>query len=497
MRRAVAPVLLLLLGLGALGPRDGVAGEGGPRPGQPLWPPKGATDAQLYEKAMRIQSRMWWHLSPEGLLVEVHARDADAARLSHDAINLGDAAIWTGCYAASQVFRWRVTRDPDALAQVRHLAQGLVWLSEVAGGKGRLARSAGRPLKGARLHPEAVRSPKHRGMLFRPDVSRDQLAGVTLGWYCIGRFMDDQPDLQALAARQLSAIARRLFWDGMWLRDWNGKKTKHGELRMDVQYVPFAKNGSYAAIGLATIFAADELNPRHRQIRPMAQELDGKGWDDALSSQNTWLGAILSPSNVNMTTLSLFVLSQGLHRNARYRAAMGLRALRQRTIGWWNAGFCACFLRSGAFRDQTRQLLGEIRATLHAMPEQEVPLVPTQSWREDRIVPIQHRTLNSGWAWKEDVRRMHVPRKGARPHPRVTHTRADWLFAYWFARDAGALRPRVGPGAEPTAHRCPVDLPPWRQAGITSFGDGVRRPAGAPSSGPATPGAPGGARPAR
>ena len=126
--------IALCLLLGAPAP-DAQAAKGGPGPGKPIWPKKGQLDKHLWTKAMSIQSRMWHHLSPEGVLVVRHRRGASAADLSHDALDMADAAVWTGCYAAAQVCRWRVTRDPDALAQVRHLAKGMAALSTVTGGR--------------------------------------------------------------------------------------------------------------------------------------------------------------------------------------------------------------------------------------------------------------------------------------------------------------------------------------------------------------------------
>ncbi len=434
--------------------------RGGSGPGKNIWPARGQLDVSLYEKAMRIQSRMWWHLSPEGLLVETHRRGATREQLSHDAAKLGDAAIWTGCYAAAQACRWHVTRDPDAMAQLRVLAKGLRNLSDVTGVRGRIVRSLGRPIAGERRHPEAIPSRAMRGVIFRPDVSRDQLAGITIGWYFIWKYADTAPDLKALASESMAHIARRLAMDDFWLRDWKGGKTKHGELTAKVPLLPVGKNGSWASIGLAAVLAAAEMNYPAPDLLNLANRLDRENWDEAISSQNTFFASLITNSNVNMTALSLLVIAKGKHPNAVHRARMGMGALRNATRGWWNAGICACWLLGGLGQDRTA-ILGEIRATLHAMPEDEIPIHPVQRWEDGKIVPIQLRTRVSGWAWKEDPRRAYVPLEGAKEHPRLTHTRADWLFGYWLARAAGALRPKAGPGADPTAHHCPMHYPPW------------------------------------
>lgn len=459
---ASAPVLLLLALL--LGGGEARAGGGGPGPGRPIWPQPGQKDCQLYEKAMRIQARMWRHLSPEGLLVEIHRSNATPAQLSHDAIALGDAAIWTGCYAASQAARWHVTRDPDALAQVRHLARGLAALTAVTGQPGCLSRSVGRPIPGETAYAEAAISPTGSGLRFRSDASRDQLSGITLGWALIGHWVDD-PEIRALARAELKAIAIRLWHHGMWIVDYGGKRTEYGELRADVRGLPFVRNGPLASIGLAAIVVGSELNPECDLLRKVVRRLcDKEEWDRALSEQHTFFASFLSNTNVNMVTLSLLALALSAEGNASYRAGMGMKVLRRASVGWWNAGICACYLLGNSTMDR-RPLIGEIRATLHAMPEQDAPPARYQRWLEREIVPIQHRSIVSGWAWKEAVCLRVTPQPASPLDPNLTNTRADFLFAYWIARAAGALQPREGPGVDPKAHRCPVVYPPWMAGG--------------------------------
>lgn len=437
--------------------------KGGPGPGRPIWPKPGQKDTQLYDRAMRIQSGMWWHLSPEGLLAEKHRPHATYAELSHDVLYLHDAAIWTGCYAASQAARWHVTRDPDALAQVRHLAKGLSTLTRVTGIPGCLVRNAGRPLPGKPVPPDTHPSRAMEGLRFKSDASRDQLAGVTLGWWAIARWVDD-PEVVAEARAQLRDIAVRLKKHGMWMRDHQGRKTKHGEMRANVEYLGFVRNGPLAAIGLATILTAKDLNPDSQFLKYAVHDLcERQDWDRALSEQHSFLGSMMTNTNVNMVTLALTTLAFSSHGNARHRGRMGMQELRKATVGWWNAGTCACFLLARLVGDE-RKLLGEIRATLHAMPEEETVPAKVQQWFEREIVPIQHRSIVSGWAWKENVRLFAHPQPGTGPSTKIVHTRADYLFAYWLTRAAGHMQPRVGPGADPRA-RCAIRYPPWRTAG--------------------------------
>ncbi len=469
MPRLAALVLLLLCA--ALGPsaeaypRKG----GGFGPGKPIFPKRGRTDAMLYAKAMRIQARMWWHLSPEGLLVDYHPQKADDEMLSHYALTLSDAAMWTGCYAASQACRWHVTRDPDALEQVRHLSKGLAMLSDVTGVPGRFGRNAGRILKDkSRIVPgslpleKIIGSPAIEGMAFRPDVSRDQLAGLTLGWACILRFVDDA-EVQALAKEQIRWIARRLWDDGMWLRDYAGRKTKFGDLRRDVKIIGVG-NGQNAAIGLAPFAVATAVHDDQHVLAEYL-ELCRSRYREALDDQHTWLRPAMTASNVNMRHVAL--LSTRLWAKdpkAQHHARKGLEALHKATRGWWNAGYCACQLLGGVAGGRRPGIIAELRAVLHIMSEREIPKLQIREYTVRRIATIREREGHQSWAWKARLNLVREPLPNSPDHPTLTLTRADWLFAYWLARASGEIKPQTGPGAGPQPQVCPVDLPPWREA---------------------------------
>jgi hypothetical protein len=430
-----------------------------------VWPRAGEKDHALYEKAMRIQARMWWHLSPEGLLVELHEIGAGPARLSHDALQLSDVAIWTGSYAAAQACRWAATGDPDALLQARHLARGMALLHDVTGVPGCLARNAGRLVSGG-TGPSLSPSPLE-GLHFRGDASRDQLAGITLGWWLVHELVED-PEVRALAAKHTADTARRLAANGMWILDPRGERTEHGELRPDVQLLPFVKNGPLAAIGFAALVVASELNPDDAALFEMVQHLNREGWDEALTDQHTFVPSLLKATNVNMIACALLPIARARKHRFQTNAHDAVKRLRAATMGWWNAGLCSMFLLCD--HPDRRTLLGEIRATLHAMSEEDASPWAVTTWRAERIVPMRERQAwTSGWAWKEDPRMAAAQLVGTPNTCGQTWTRADWLFAYWLARVGGHLVPRVGPGADPRQSRCPVSMPPW----ITVEGDRV------------------------
>lgn len=406
-------------------------------PAAPVAAPAGRTDAELAVKAARMQGRMRAHLSPEGLLVYEHRVGATPEELSEDALRLSDAAIWTGCYAAAQACRWHVTRDEAALAELRILAAGLSMLERASGREGGLVRNVGRPRPGSTGFERSGPSPLGEGFWCRGDPSRDQLSGVVLGWAAIGRYVED-PALREAARVHLGRLARRLHADRMWLRDLRGKRTEYGELSADVGGLAWTRNGRHAAIGLAPFVAAAALDPQDAGLARMVEGLLADGWHRALPEQFTWLQDLQAPSSVNMTLLSLLVLRIHPRGIVPGKALEGIGRLRAATIGWWNAGFCACALLGG-LEHRRAWAVDELRAVLHAMPETEV--APAR-WTErlERTIPNIVQRGPNHWSWKDQLGLWRDVPPGT-PPGKVTYTRADWLFAYWLARAAGELDP--------------------------------------------------------
>jgi hypothetical protein len=194
------------------------------------------------------------------------------------------------------------------------------------------------------------------------------------------------------------------------------------------------------------------------QFRRVAK-LRRDGWRDALSDQQTWLNVHVTASNANMVSLALLSICLLGDRKSGHEARAGLESIRRSTHGWWNAGLCACHLLATPNRGMA-SLLGEVRVTLHAMPEEEIPPRDAERYNTGRIATIRERGVVD-WAWKTQADKVQAPRPGTPPDPTRTYTRADWLFAYWLTRAAGHLTPTSGPGSRPTEHACPVEVPPW------------------------------------
>jgi hypothetical protein len=396
-------------------------------------------DRLLEERALRIGRNVSArHVTPEGVLAYVHRRDATPAQLSADALKRADTAIWTGCYVASLACRYGVTRDPVALAEARRVAAGLdLVTSGATGTEGCLCRSVGRPIAGEEGATDCRVSPRADGLHYRADPSRDTLSGVVLGWSMLARYVDD-PEVQNLARRSLLSIARRLYGDGMHVRDVNGRVTSHGRLEPKAVLGIF-ENGESASIGLAAILEGAVWNDAP-DLWDAWRRLDRKGWVDAVDAQWTELGdTVESASDRNMVHMALLCLGLDAKGKPQRHAMAALRDMRRHTRGWQNGGFLSCALLAGQEVGRAESV-AELREALLGMPADEVPLRGTTKVEVHEPVPTALRP-NGEWLWKSSSFRFEEGREDARPDPTTTFTRADFLYAYWLARAAGELSP--------------------------------------------------------
>jgi cytochrome d ubiquinol oxidase subunit I len=99
----------------------------------------------------------------------------------------------------------------------------------------------------------------------------------------------------------------------------------------------------------------------------------------------------------------------------------------------------AMLLLAGCDYDR-EDVVEELRGALLGMTALEVPWRGTTVVEGRAVVPIGRRPVNV-WSWKQEARVEEIGLASAVPDPERTFTRADFLFAYWLARAAGALAP--------------------------------------------------------
>ena len=409
MSRAPWILAALLVPLAALAPA-GADAYGSPDP----------RDRGLAERARRVdRNTLSRHISPEGVLAYRHRPGATPDELSVDILPEDDTGIWTGAYAAAMACRWHATRDPEALLVCRRLAAGLDLLSRATGLEGCISRSVGRLAPGAAPGERIVSSPLGGGLCYRRDPSRDTLAGVTLGWWFLHKYVED-PEIRAYASRNLGAIARRL-WDGkMKLRDADGRVTKYGVLEAKSGFV--FENGPYAAIGLATILAGKAVDPCP-ELRSRVAKLREDGWVHALDAQYTWFGGhITTASNLNTVHMALLVLSTVGEPRVQKNAGRALRTLRDASRGWQNGGLLSMCLLSGHAPDRAA-MVEERCADAHGHAPGRAGhdlrrTAPRRPGRPDLDAAERHVAVEGRVVPRPARARAGRPRPEANPHPR-------------------------------------------------------------------------------
>lgn len=122
----------------------------------------------------------------------------------------GDSTIWTGAYIAAEVFRWRATKDPRALAAIETSLRAFHRLHQLSGGNGFLGRFFGnRAWFPGRRDVRSGAAPDQE-LVWNTDTSRDQYTGIFLAWSLAWPVIADA-GLRAEVASDVLAAGRNLM----------------------------------------------------------------------------------------------------------------------------------------------------------------------------------------------------------------------------------------------------------------------------------------------
>jgi len=193
--------------------------------------------------------------------------------------------LWTGLYVASQAFRYAVTKDPEALAQLKRTLNGTYQMLLITGKDGlytrdfrdpsipqqyciedepRYANAATNNEKYARYtpptdrmvgnnfvkidddgcfktwdvtlndgngdwlkHPEYCTDTKYAGFCWQNNVSKDEYAGHMFAAGIVAKIIDD-PEVRAIAEDILVKVGHHLVDYGYWANDYDGRYTRYG-----------------------------------------------------------------------------------------------------------------------------------------------------------------------------------------------------------------------------------------------------------------------------
>ncbi len=133
----------------------------------------------LHDKAMRFEEAIRKLHCPNGLVFDA-VPGPDGGFLMP--AGGGDSTIWTGAWIAAEVFRWRATKDPEALAAVETSLEAFHRLHLLCGGDGFLGRYFGHRSWFPGRNNLAPGAPPNQDLVWNTDTSRDQYTGIFLAW---------------------------------------------------------------------------------------------------------------------------------------------------------------------------------------------------------------------------------------------------------------------------------------------------------------------------
>ncbi|MCA8921421.1 MAG: hypothetical protein KDD82_06400 [Planctomycetes bacterium] len=381
----------------------------------------------LAEKARRWDAAMINdHVEPStGML---GGRTSSGGRLIH-----GDSGLHQGVWVASQAYRYRVTGEPQALANVELGTRALILMTDAPGVPSEFARAVRGAVTGT---PGWAPSPALPGVEFIPGGNNDMLHGVVYGFSMAEQVLPPGHPLLAEIGQRAARLAEH---------NEEGKKGKH----------------AIVLRGLASRLVGGAWGPRYRRKLWSVLELL---W--LYSGEGTWLLQEVSgrsgPHLAN-TTFGRFLHLGGTRPNFMervWRRAAGHGA----RFAWTHTGanrpgnlaVIAALANDPQAGQVGKAVLEEIPYPLAGGTAEIDWLVnpgfcaspyPYLPWKFDFVQNVRHRMQSlvgyPPWTiydtdnlWKEGP---YFPFRGSQSA--IAWSRQDFLHAYWVGRAAGALGP--------------------------------------------------------
>jgi len=392
----------------------------------------------LADKAAAYQARLAaLHEMPDGVI-----RYRAYAGLGRDDYgDLADGPFFSGLDLAAQAFRLATTGDADARSAVERALDGMELLMAVTGRPGLLARWVAR----APAAPGAgwIASTTRPGYWWRADVSKDQLAGYACG-LGVALALLEEPELRAHAGALAVPLAEHLRAHGMRIVDYDGERTRYGDLNAHLLGFPLGVNALIAlAVAKASAVASGEPG--------FYASLVDDGYVVAAGWARLHPPGKMNRVNENMAyaaLLPLLLLETDADLAARLRASEA--RLWDRVQGEHNAFFA--FVHALASRDAAAAAEGS--AALREFPDRKLALAVDltrdgfairESWwksgkgepRAAEPLPLYLRPSSSN-LWVDDPHAM----VGSLKHSgQIEFAGIDYLLAYWLGRQQGFVGP--------------------------------------------------------
>lgn len=426
-----------------------------------------------------------WHL-PEGqdLYYAAWLKD-DLA--TWDRVDMSDnVGMWTAVYAASQSYRYAVTRDPEALANLRRVIRGEHDLVRITGVRGLFTRVYVDPrLPGfptadqlAAWYPDCDLSVRHckryvevtegeyAGRWFKTDVSKDEYTGHLLSMAAAWELVDD-PEVRERVRDIVTAVGDHLIDHGLRLTDIDGQVTTFGHLNaMGLDDFP----GFNALISLAWMrLAATVAGGRYRAFyedcllqasgeNPCVPGEDPiQSYADHLQSMGLDLGCLTNWNNHGMAQFSMWVLirmEDDPARRALYRRVLreqlwepqDSRPMRDQQNTLWTFFY---LLNRDPADPWPSRAAADALCVMKAFPEskhhhavdhfrdfRQVCTDRSGDPMTDRVIPIDQAGMDN-FLWFRNPYEMERDAEDLRH----VESPEDYLLAYWIGRHHGLITP--------------------------------------------------------
>ena len=187
----------------------------------------------LAEKAAAFDKLVAASHLPRGLVVNMQPIAGSAGLRFRSA---GDSTIWTGAYIASQVYRYRVSGDSEALNNIEKCLNAFVHLHNMAGRQGFIGRSYGTREELGDGQDIMAGIGSYSQLCFKADTSRDQYTGIFMGCALAWPHIRD-PLLREEVRAMITAAAGNLMANHLALRvNINGRTPTTFNLNPDYAY---------------------------------------------------------------------------------------------------------------------------------------------------------------------------------------------------------------------------------------------------------------------
>jgi len=416
----------------------------------------GAEEVTLFQKAQHYEENLQKrHYTLEGLVV-YSVKLPVTSQEDIEAVNfLADVAAWTGCYLASQAFRFKVTHQARALENIRKTLKGLHMLQAVTGKKGLLARNL-RKAEGPSAYEENA-GEWHQGKgefsqyRWRGDVSVDQYDGVMFG-YSICYDLVEEEDVRKRIAEDVTALVDHIIEHGMTIEDIDGKRTTWGNLS------PSTWEDLNCLLALTFLKIAFSITGQERFHRKYLELIERHNYHKrAVSARKKWWEYILGVNHSDdhlafLAYYNLLRLEKDPELLSYYQKSLERTWSSNKDEGnsFFNFVYCALNMHKRG-QPEFGKAMADAIETLRLFPLDKRVFEVINSKRKDikksffrdrrgRLqakspLPINERPVDT-YEWKANPYRLDGHR-GAKGE--VEYAGVDYLLAYWMGRYHGFI----------------------------------------------------------